>query len=47
MVIPCIRSAAEVRVDVRLFNDPLPPSLWEELRGEELKQRAQVQLCYR
>ena len=47
MVIPGMRNAAEVRVNVRLFNDPLPPSLWEELRGEGLEQRAQVQLCYR
>ena len=35
-VIPGMRNAAEVRDNVRLFNVPIPPSLWEELRGEEL-----------
>jgi len=35
-VIPGIRSAAEVRDDVRLFNAEIPPALWEELRAEGL-----------
>ena len=35
-VIPGMRSAAEVRDNVRLFNTEVPGSLWEELRGEEL-----------
>ena len=35
-VIPGVRSAAEVRDNVRLFNVAIPPSLWEELRGEGL-----------
>ena len=35
-VIPGMRSAAEVRDNVRLFNAAIPPSLWEELRGEGL-----------
>ena len=35
-VIPGMRSAAEVRENVRLFNATVPSSLWEELRSEEL-----------
>ena len=35
-VIPGMRSAAEVRENVRLFNTEIPSSLWEELRGEGL-----------
>ena len=35
-VIPGMRSAAEVRDNVRLFNAAIPPALWEELRGEGL-----------
>lgn len=35
-VIPGMRSAAEVRDNVRLFNAAVPPSLWEELRHEGL-----------
>ena len=35
-VIPGMRSAAEVRSNVRLFNTAIPPALWEELRGEGL-----------
>ena len=35
-VIPGMRSAAEVRHNVALFNAALPPSLWEELRHEHL-----------
>ena len=35
-VIPGMRSATEVRENVRLFNAAIPPSLWEALRGEGL-----------
>ena len=35
-VIPGMRSATEVRDNVRLFNTAIPTALWEELRGEEL-----------
>ena len=35
-VIPGMRNATEVRDNVRLFNAAIPPSLWEELRGEGL-----------
>ena len=35
-VIPGMRSAAEVRANVSLFYDSIPPSLWEEFRAERL-----------
>ena len=35
-VIPGMRNATEVRDNVRLFNAAIPPSLWDELRGEGL-----------